>query len=360
SLTEKVDGYYKDYEPTKAARAIQEFVDEHLSNWYVRLSRRRFWKGEYTADKISAYQTLYTCLETVAQLMSPIAPFYSDRLFLDLDQVTRRRGVGSVHLTRFPAAQQEMIDKALEERMQLAQDISSMVLSLRKKADIKVRQPLRKILLPVLNNSFREQAEKVKDLILSETNVKEMEYIYDTTGILVKKVRPDFKKLGPKAGKQMKEIAAIIGSFSQEDISRLENDGYIELVLNDNTFTVDLDEVDISSEDIPGWQVASSGKLTVALDTGITEELKNEGIARELVNRIQNLRKEKGFEVTDKISVKLQEEGSVRNAVNNNLAYICAEILGDSLDLVLPEQLNGDTIEIEDKNLKIEIIKSHE
>lgn len=360
SLAEKVDGHYNDYEPTKAARAIQEFVDEHLSNWYVRLSRRRFWKGEYSEDKISAYQTLYTCLETVAQLMSPIAPFYSDRLFLDLNAVTGRRSVTSVHLSEFPSARQELIDKALEERMQLAQDISSMILSLRKKADIKVRQPLGKVLLPILDETFREQADKIKDLILSETNVREMEYIYDTTGILVKRIRPDFKKLGPKAGRQMKEISAIINSFSQDDISRLENDGYIELVLNDTTFTVDLDEVEIGSEDIPGWAVASSGKLTVALDTGITEELKSEGIARELVNRIQNLRKDKGFEVTDKIKVKLQEEESVKNAVENNLAYICAEILGDSFEMVSPAQLNGDTIEIEDKNLRIEIIKSHE
>ncbi|QEC51202.1 isoleucyl-tRNA synthetase [Anseongella ginsenosidimutans] len=360
SLTEKVDGYYKDYEPTKAARAIQEFVDEHLSNWYVRLCRRRFWKGDYTHDKISAYQTLYTCLESIAQLMSPIAPFYSDRLFMDLNEVTGRRNVNSVHLTMFPPANTALIDEALEERMQLAQDISSMILSLRKKADIRVRQPLRKVLLPVLNESFREQADKVKDLILSETNVREIEYVYDTTGILVKKARPDFKKLGPKAGKQMKEVAEAISSFSKEDISRLENDGYIELVLSDRTFTVDLDEVTISSEDIPGWQVASSGGLTVALDITITEELKNEGIARELVNRIQNLRKEKGFEVTDRITVKLEEAELVKTAVKNNLAYICAEILGDSLEWARKEQLNGDTIEMEDQDIRIEILKSHE
>ena len=360
SLIERVDGYYNDYEPTKAARAIQEFVDGHLSNWYVRLSRRRFWKGDYTHDKISAYQTLYTCLESIAQLMSPIAPFYSDRLFTDLNKVSGRRKEISVHLTEFPPVRSELIDQALEERMQLAQDISSMILSLRKKADIKVRQPLGKVLLPVLNESFREQADKVKELILSETNVRDIEYVYDTTGILVKKVKPDFKKLGPKAGRQMKEVAAIIDSFSKEDISRLENDGYVELVLNDRTFTVDLDEVTISSQDIPGWQVASSGGLTVALDINITEELKNEGIARELVNRIQNLRKEKGFEVTDRISVKLEDAEMLRNSVKDNLTYICAEILGDSLELVKREEFDGDTIEMDEKDLRIEILKSHE
>jgi len=359
SLIEEVDGYYRDYEPTRAARAIQEFLDEQLSNWYVRLSRRRFWKGDYTRDKISAYQTLYTCLEHIAQLMSPIAPFYSDRLFMDLNAVTRKRDVPSVHLTEFPAVRKEVIDKRLEERMRLAQDISSMILSLRKKADIRVRQPLSKVLLPVLSEAFREQTDKVKDLILSETNVREIEYIYDTTGILVKKARPDFKKLGPKAGKQMKEVAHIIQNFSQEDIFRLENDGYIELVLNDQTFTVDADEVTISSEDIPGWQVATSGNLMVALDITITEELRNEGIARELVNRIQNLRKEKGFEVTDRIRVKLEDAELVKKAVKNNLAYICAEILGDSLELAQRDHLSGDTIEMEDKELRIEILKSH-
>lgn len=360
SLIEKVDACYNDYEPTKAARAIQEFLDEQLSNWYVRLSRRRFWKGDYTSDKISAYQTLYTCLERLAQLMSPIAPFYSDRLFMDLNQVTGKREAVSVHLSSFPRVDKSHIDKELEERMQLAQDISSMILSLRKKADIKVRQPLSKVLLPVLNESFRTQAEKVKDLILSETNVREMEYVYDTTGILVKKAKPDFKKLGPKAGRQMKEVAAAIAGFSQEDISRLEADGYIELVLSDRTFTVDLDEVSIHSEDIPGWQVASSGGLTVALDIHITEELKNEGIARELVNRIQNLRKEKGLEVTDRISVKLEETDMLTDAVNNNLAYICAEILGDSLSWADREQLNGDIVEMDNRDIRIEILKSHE
>lgn len=360
TLIGEVDSYYKDYEPTRAARAIQEFLDEQLSNWYVRLSRRRFWKGDYSHDKISAYQTLYTCLERIAQLMSPIAPFYSDRLFMDLNEVTGRRPVNSVHLTEFPPVQHEVIDQGLEERMRLAQNISSMILSLRKKADIRVRQPLGKILLPVLSESFREQADKVKDLILTETNVRELEYIYETTGILVKKARPDFKKLGPKAGKHMKEVAHLISNFSQEDIARLERDGYIELVLEDQTFTVDADEVTVTSEDIPGWQVATSGNLTVALDITITEDLRNEGIARELVNRIQNLRKEKGFEVTDRIRVKLEEADGVKNAVKNNLAYICAEILGDSLELAQRDRLNGDTIEMEDMDLRIEILKSHE
>ncbi|AFD08320.1 isoleucine--tRNA ligase [Solitalea canadensis] len=355
SLIKEVDECYADYEPTKAARAIQNFVDEHLSNWYVRLCRRRFWKGEYSQDKVSAYQTLYRCLETIAQLMSPVAPFYSDRLFTDLNAVTGRHKSESVHLTDFPAVNESEIDKELEERMAMAQDISSMVLSLRKKVDIKVRQPLNKILLPVLDNEFQAKVEKVKDLILSETNIKEIQYINDTAGILVKKIRPNFKALGPKVGKMMKEVSNAANNFTQEDITAIERDGFFNLHLNGEVFKLELVDVEILSEDIPGWLVTSIGKLTVALDVTITEELKQEGIARELINRIQNLRKDKGFEVTDKIAVTLQSHELVDTAVKNFLPYISAEILGTNFDLTEADFSSTDNIEIDDISLKIEI-----
>ncbi|UKJ07347.1 isoleucine--tRNA ligase [Solitalea lacus] len=355
SLIKEVDECYADYEPTKAARAIQTFVDEHLSNWYVRLCRRRFWKGDYTLDKISAYQTLYRCLETIAQLMSPIAPFYSERLYCDLNSITQRLKAESVHLTDFPVVNEAEVDKELEERMAMAQDISSMVLSLRKKVDIKVRQPLNKILLPVLDNEFQPKVEKVKDLILSETNIKEIQYIHDTAGILIKKIKPNFKTLGPKVGKMMKEVSAAVNNFSQEDINAIERDGFYSLQLNGESFKLELTDVEILSEDIPGWLVTNLGKLTVALDVTITEELKQEGIARELVNRIQNLRKDKGFEVTDKINVRLQSNELVDNAVKNFLPYINAEILGTNFDLTDVGFNDADLIEIEETNLKIEI-----
>ncbi|MCO4293498.1 isoleucine--tRNA ligase [Solitalea sp. MAHUQ-68] len=355
SLIKEVDECYADYEPTKAARAIQSFVDEHLSNWYVRLCRRRFWKGDYTQDKVSAYQTLYRCLETIAQLMSPIAPFYSERLFTDLNAVSGRHKVESVHLSDFPIVNESEVDKELEERMAMAQDISSMVLSLRKKVDIKVRQPLNKILLPVLDNEFQAKVEKVKDLILSETNIKEIQYILDTAGILVKKIKPNFKTLGPKVGKMMKEVSQAVGNFSQEDITSIERDGFFNLHLNGEAFKLEVVDVEILSEDIPGWLVTNMGKLTVALDVTITDDLKQEGIARELINRIQNLRKDKGFEVTDKINVKLESNDLVDTAVKNFLPYISAEILGTNFDLTESGFNTADTIEIEDTNLKIEI-----
>lgn len=355
SLIKEVDECYADYEPTKAARAIQNFVDEHLSNWYVRLCRRRFWKGDYTQDKVSAYQTLYRCLETIAQLMSPVAPFYSERLFSDLNSVTGRHKAESVHLTDFPVVNESEIDKELEERMAMAQDISSMVLSLRKKVDIKVRQPLNKILLPVLDSEFQAKVEKVKDLILSETNIKEIQYIHDTAGILIKKIKPNFKALGPKVGKMMKEVSNAANNFSQEDINAIERDGFFNLHLNGEVFKLELADVEILSEDIPGWLVTSIGKLTVALDVTITEELKQEGIARELINRIQNLRKDKGFEVTDKIAVTLQSHELVDTAVKNFLPYISAEILGTNFDLAEADFSSTDNIEIDEISLKIEI-----
>lgn len=355
SLTKQVDEYLADYEPTKAARAIQSFVDEHLSNWYVRLCRRRFWKGDYTEDKISAYQTLYTCLDTIAKLMSPISPFFSDRLFLDLNAATNKEQVESVHLANFPVYNESLVDKDLEERMALAQDISSLTLSLRKKTSINVRQPLNKILVPVLDSAFQEKVEKVKDLILSETNIKDIEFITDTTGIIKKKIKPNFKALGSKVGKDMKLVSSSIQSLTIDQISTLESTG--ELALTGTPYTILLIDVEIIAEDVEGWQVANLGKLTVALDIHITEELKKEGLSRELINRLQNLRKEKGLEVTDRINVKLTAASEVINAANENLSYICTEILADSL--VFEDSLTeGETIEIDGKELKALIQKN--
>lgn len=354
SLSMEVDKYYADFEPTRATRAIQSFVDEHLSNWYVRLCRRRFWKGEYTDDKISAYQTLYTCLNTIAKLMSPVAPFFSDRLFIDLNKATGKEQSVSVHLADFPAYHSELVDKDLEERMALAQDISSLILSLRKKVSINVRQPLNKVLIPVLDKSFKAKVEKVKDLILSETNVKHIEYITDTSGIISKKIKPNFKALGPKVGKDMKQVAEALVSLSQQDISRFETEGQIEIP--GTQYIIPVEDVEILAEDVPGWQVASLGKLTVALDITITEELKQEGISRELINRIQNMRKDQGFEVTDKIKVQVKDHPYISEALKNNLSYICAEILADSLELV-NELSEGETVSIDDTNLTILIYK---
>lgn len=355
SLILEVDGYYADFEPTKAARAIQTFVDENLSNWYVRLCRRRFWKGDYSADKISAYQTLYTCLITVAKLMSPIAPFFSDRLFLDLNTVTAKEQIESVHLADFPVYQTNLVDKALEERMTLAQDISSMILSLRKKSEINVRQPLSKALLPVLDEQFGQKVSMVKDLILSETNIKEIQYITDTAGIIRKKIKPNFKILGGKVGKDMKMVSSVINAFTREQITLLENDGYFSIP--DTDYTIELSDVEILAEDVPGWQVTNLGNLTVALDISITEELKQEGIARELVNRIQNLRKDLKFAVTDKINVIIQNHSYIRQAVSNNLFYICAEILADSLTLDDQGSI-GEIIILENQELNIFITKA--
>jgi len=354
SLSLEVDKYYADFEPTRATRAIQNFVDEHLSNWYVRLCRRRFWKGEYTEDKISAYQTLYTCLSTIAKLMSPVAPFFSDRLFIDLNKATGKEEVISVHLADFPVYNKALVDKDLEERMALAQDISSLILSLRKKVSINVRQPLSKAMIPVLDKSFKAKVEKVKDLILSETNLKSIEYITDTSGIISKKIKPNFKALGPKVGKDMKLVAEALNTMSQQDISRFENEGSI--AIPGTSYVVDLADAEVLAEDVPGWQVANLGNLTVALDVTLTEELKQEGISRELVNRIQNLRKELGFEVTDKIRVRVKDHPYISEALKNNLSYICAEILADSLELVTDLD-SGETVSIDDKELIIQINK---
>ncbi len=341
SLIRVVEEAYADYEPTKAGRAIAAFVDEHLSNWYVRLCRRRFWKGDYSSDKISAYQTLYRCLETISRLAAPIAPFFMERLFLDLNTVTGRQMADSVHLSDFPVTDESMIDKELEERMELAQRVSSMVLSIRKKMNIRVRQPLNKILIPLLGERLKDQLEAVKNLVLSEVNVKEMEYISDTAGILVKKLKPDFKKLGPRYGKLMKQLAEQLALLGQSEILSLEKDGKILISLDGQNAEVLLEDVEILSEDIPGWQVASMGNLTVALDITISPELLREGLAREVINRIQNIRKDKGFEVTDKIIVKIQSQPELDLAVNNNISYICSETLAQSFDI-------ADSVEGED------------
>ncbi|MEH6308885.1 isoleucine--tRNA ligase [Olivibacter sp. CPCC 100613] len=354
SLTKEVDSFYHDFEPTKAARAIQNFVDEHLSNWYVRLCRRRFWKGEYSQDKISAYQTLYTCLDTVAKLMSPIAPFFSDQLFLDLNKATQKDQAESVHLSFYPAFDESLVDKRLEERMTLAQDISSLTLSLRKKVGINVRQPLNKILLPVLDDTFREKVEKVKDLILSETNIKEIEFIKDTSGIIRKKIRPNFKALGPKVGKEMKSVAAAIQAFGESEINQLETSG--SFTLAEPTYTIGLEDVEIIAEDVAGWQVANLDKLTVALDVHITSVLKNEGLARELVNRIQTLRKELNFEVTDKINVTISNSSLIADAIKDNLSYISTEILANSFK-VEDNLSSGERVEIEETELNVLIEK---
>ncbi|HDQ16062.1 MAG TPA: isoleucine--tRNA ligase [Bacteroidetes bacterium] len=334
SLIQLVEEAYEQYEPTKAGRAIQAFVDEHLSNWYVRLCRRRFWKGDYSQDKISAYQTLYTCLEVLAHLISPIAPFFADRLFIDLNSVSAKNKNDSVHLSSFPKVNAEWIDKDLEERMQLAQKISSMTLSLRKKTKIRVRQPLQKIMIAVMGEKMQAQIENMKDIILSEVNVKEIEYVDESSGILVKKAKPNFKTLGPKFGKQMKEIAAKVNTMTQEDITAFEKEKEIKIQLQDEEILLGEQDIELITEDIPGWVVSNMGNLTVALDISLNKSLVNEGIARELVNRIQNIRKEKEFDVTDSISIQLLEHQEIIDAIKENKDYICAETLAKELEFL--------------------------
>ncbi len=345
TLVKTVGDAFEDYEPTRAGRAIGTFVDAFLSNWYVRLSRRRFWRGDMTDDKLSAYQTLYTCLETLSRLMAPIAPFFSERMFLDLNAVTHRHNVESVHHLAFPEYNVEMVDKALEERMQLAQKVCSMVLGLRKKSNLRVRQPLQKIVVPVRDEAMKAQIEKVQHLICSELNVKAVEFLAADNDLLVKKIKPNFKTLGPRYGKVMKALGAAILAFCQQQINALEADGRCVVSVDGTDCEVLLTDVEIATQDIPGWVVANDGSLTVALDIQLTPELIDEGIARELVNRIQNIRKE-GFDVTDRIVVELQS-GEWDNAVNAHRDYICSETLCTSLTLV-PEVQNGTPIELLD------------
>ncbi len=357
SLVKDVQNSLDSYEPTAAGRLIQNFVIDNLSNWYVRLNRKRFWGQEYDTDKISAYQTLYTCLETVAKLMSPLAPFYSEQLFTDLNSVSERENQ-SVHLSKFPEYKAEYVDKKLEERMELAQQISSLTLSLRRKSKLKVRQPLKKIMIPVLNDELKEQIDAVKDIILTEVNVKEIKYLKDSSGIIIKKLKPDFRVMGKKYGKLVKPVSVLLSKFSQEEISEFEQNGSVKLNVDGNEINLNLDEVQVITEDIPGLTAANKGTLTVALDTEITKELKEEGIARELVNKIQNIRKDSGFEVADKIIINILSNKGIDEAVNNYKGYIMSQVLADEINTV--SNFNGSENDLHkidlDENITAKII----
>lgn len=347
TLIKDVDSFYADYEPTKAARAISDFVQENLSNWYVRLCRRRFWKGEYAQDKIAAYQTLYTCLVAVAKLGAPIAPFFMDRLYKDLTQASQQEGFESVHLADFPAYADNFVDKSLESRMQKAQTISSLVLSLRKKEMIKVRQPLQKVMIPVLDANQKAEIEAVAELIKAEVNVKEVHLMDDASGVLVKQIKPNFKALGPRFGKDMGLISKEIQNFSQEQINEIDKNGTIEVAVSGKSITLTSEDVEVTSQDIPGWLVANAGGITVALDITLTEELKKEGIARELVNRIQNIRKDSGLEVTDRIKVVMKDNKILQDAVMANEDYIKSETLTDEITFA-DDVANGTEIEFDE------------
>lgn len=356
TLVRQATAALDEYEPTQAGRLIEDFVDEHLSNWYVRLCRRRFWKGDYEQDKIAAYQTLYECLETVVRLMAPISPFFSDEIFIQLNAVTGKHPGQSVHHILFPEVKEKLIDTELEERMQLAQDASSLVLSLRKKSNIKVRQPLQKVLLPVLSPTMEQQLQKVQDLIKAEVNVKEIEYLTDTEGFIKKKIKPNFVALGKKLGARMKAVSTALQNFSQHDISLFEKEGRYSLPINDEAVELTLAEVEITSEDIPGWSVASKGPLTVALDINITPELEDEGNAREFVNRIQKIRKDSGFDVTDRIDVKVAASNGIAASLSKFNNYICAEILADTLEIT-STIADGIEIEVNENPLKVIVLK---
>ncbi|WP_302126657.1 isoleucine--tRNA ligase, partial [uncultured Parabacteroides sp.] len=357
SLVKNVDGFLDTYEPTRAGRAISDFVNDNLSNWYVRLNRRRFWGGGMTTDKLSAYQTLYTCLETIAKLMAPIAPFYADQLFGDLIAATGREEVESVHLSEFPVCNEALIDKNLEERMQMAQDVSSMVLALRRKVNIKVRQPLQTIMVPVMDAHQQESIEAVKALILNEVNVKELKFVDNAAGILVKKIKPDFKKLGPRYGKIMKALAAAIQTMSQDEINAFEKAGTYTLTVEGQEAVIERADVEIISEDIPGWLVANDGRLTVALDITVTENLRKEGLARELVNRIQNLRKSNGFDITDKITVTVLSSDVMDEAIKDFNSYIANQVLAVSVEIT--DVISDATeLDFEDFRLSVRIEKA--
>ncbi|SUP54435.1 Isoleucine--tRNA ligase [Weeksella virosa] len=358
TLIQQVDEFFSDYEPTKAARAIQEFVIDNLSNWHVRLSRRRFWKGDYSKDKIAAYQTLYTVLETVAILSSPIAPFFMDRLYKDLNDATGKNEATSVHLANFPQVKQALINEELQEQTRLAQLATSMILSLRKLSDNRVRQPLQKVMIPVLNETMKNRLLAVSDLLKQEVNVKEIQLLTneEASDILVKSIKPNFKTLGPKFGKDMKAVAAATAQLTNEQIVELENTGYIELEVNGEKHTIEVDDFEIATKDIPGWTVASNAQLTVALDLTLTQALIDEGISRELVNRIQNLRKENGFEVTDRIDIIIEKNPAIEQAVTANMEYVRNETLADNLtfDTTI---VNGIPVEINDEKLQLTILK---
>ena len=359
TLVEETNHCYEQYEPTKAARAIQLFVNNNLSNWYVRLCRRRFWKGEYQADKISAYQTLYNCLNTISIIGSPIAPFFMDQLFNDLNSVCNKYAVESVHLCDFPDVNMEMINKELEERMSLAHDLTSMVFSLRKKENLRVRQPLQKMMVPVLNSEFRANVDAISALVLAEVNVKELDFMDTDSGVLVKKIKPNFKTLGPKYGKDMKSISGAILQFQSSDIQKIENNGFVELQIGEQNLKIELSDVEISTEDIPGWAVTTLNGNTVALDISLNDDLRKEGLAREVINRIQNIRKDQGLEVTDRIKARLWAQDILESAVRDNLNYICSETLCDDIRIVNEIKEDKEVIELVDNiTTQIEIIKS--
>ncbi|MFM8450587.1 MAG: DUF5915 domain-containing protein, partial [Haliscomenobacter sp.] len=349
SLCSETDVLYAAYEPTEATRKIMYFVDEQLSNWYVRLCRRRFWRGEYSQDKIAAYQTLYECLLTLSKLIAPVSPFFADWLYRNLNEVTHRETHESVHLALLPVADAGRVDKELEQRMDYAQRIASLALSLRKKEKIRVRQPLQKLLLPVLDDHFVAQIDQVKDLILAEINVKEIDYIDDASGLIRKRVKPNFKTLGKRLGKQMKAAADLIAAWSPSDIQQLEKTGAMPLLIDGVSYDTALEDYEILTEDIPGWQVATDAGLTVALDVTLTPELEAEGMARELVNRIQNIRKNRDFNVTDRIRISLQEAPSIQAAVAQYGDYICQETLADALGLI-PNLQTGELLELPDES----------
>ncbi|MBP5708424.1 MAG: isoleucine--tRNA ligase, partial [Bacteroidales bacterium] len=357
SLVKEAKKCYESYDITRAGRAIQDFVTDNLSNWYVRLNRKRFWGGNYNTDKISAYQTLYTCLETISRIAAPIAPFYMDKLFCDLNSATGKSSEISVHLADFPQYDESLIDSNLEERMDIAQKISSMVLGLRRKVSIKVRQPLAKIMIPLPDKDFKAKFEAVKPLVLSEINVKEVEYIEDSSTLLKKKVKPNFKALGPRYGKLMKELGASIAAMSQADIASFEANKSFSMKVAGQDVELTEQDLEVISEDIPGWQVANEGRLTVALDVTVTDELRHEGVARELVNRIQNIRKDSGFDVTDKIAVKIEDVESVREAIKTHGKYISQQTLASSIELTNTFGDNVKDIDIDDISIKMEINK---
>jgi isoleucyl-tRNA synthetase len=355
SLVKEVDDAYTNYEPTKAGRAIASFVNDNLSNWYVRLNRKRFWGGGMTDDKLSAYQTLYKCLLTVSKLMAPIAPFYADKLYLDLISVTGIEDFESVHLADFPVANETVIDKTLEQQMYLAQTASSIVLALRRKVNIKVRQPLSQIMIPFADEQQRENIEAVSSLILNEVNVKELHFVDSTNAMLVKRIKPDFKKLGPRYGKIMKQLAVAVQAMSQADITKLEKEGNFNLVVNGEDVTIGLDDTEIISEDIPGWLVANQDKLTVALDIEISEDLHKEGIARELVNRIQNLRKSQEFEITDRIAIAISSNEKLDSAIEDFSDYIKVQVLAETINIT--KESHSSEIEVNDEVITIDVLK---
>ena len=355
SLVKEVDEAYTNYEPMRAGRAIANFVNDNLSNWYVRLNRKRFWGGGMTSDKLSAYQTLYKCLLTVSKLMAPIAPFYADRLYLDLISATGHEDFESVHLADFPVANEAIIDKVLEEQMYLAQIASSNVLALRRRVNIKVRQPLSQIMIPFTDEEQKQNIEAIKSIILNEVNVKELNFVDSTNAILVKRIKPDFKKLGPRYGKIMKQLAVAIEEMSQEDIAKLEKVGNFNLTVNGEEVTIELSDTEIVSEDIPGWLVANQDKLTVALDIDLTDDLLKEGIAREFVNRIQNLRKAQDFEITDRINIVISSNKNLDAAIEDFSEYIKAQVLADSL--IINDEGLGTEIDVNDETVTISIEK---